>query len=166
MPPPLLFDLDDCDLTRVVLTREQIYDVLPHRYEFMLLDGITLIDTATNRMIAYADITEDAWWARGHVPGNPVLPGVVMIEMAAQAASYCTQEVLGYRGFWAFAALDACKFRGVVAPNCRLYLLGQSVDIRPRRSTCAFQAVVNGKLVFEARITGLPLEIDTSTIDE
>jgi 3-hydroxyacyl-[acyl-carrier-protein] dehydratase len=157
MPPPLLFDLDQYDLTQVVLTREQIYEVLPQRHEFMLLDGAVLVDTRAERMIAFADVRQDAWWGRGHIPGRPLLPGVLMIEMAAQAAAYYTRAVVGYEGFLAFTALDDCKFRGTVEPPCRLYLLGTGIDIRPRRSICAFQGLVNGKMVFEAQLTGIPI---------
>ncbi len=157
MPPPLLFEMSQYDLSRIVLTREQIYEALPQRYEFMLLDGAVMVDTQAERMIAFADIRTDAWWTRGHIPGRPLLPGVLMIEMAAQAAAYYTHVVLNFKGFLAFTALDGVKFRGVVEPPRRLYLLGTSVDIRPRRSICAFQGVVDDKMVFEARITGIPI---------
>jgi len=157
MPPPFLFDPNQYDLTRVVLTREEIYEVLPQRHEFMLLDGAVLVDTRAQRMIAFADIREDAWWTRGHIPNRPLLPGVLMIEMAAQAAAYYTRAFLGFKGFLAFTALDGCKFRGTVEPPCRLYLLGTGVDIRPRRSVCAFQGMVEGKMIFEGQFTGIPI---------
>jgi 3-hydroxyacyl-[acyl-carrier-protein] dehydratase len=152
-----LFDLDQYDLTQVVLTREQVYAVLPQRHEFMLLDGVILLDTRAERIIAYADVCRDAWWARGHIPARALLPGVLMIEMAAQAATYYTRALVGHAGFLAFTALDNCKFRGTVEPPCRLYLLGMGIDIRPRRSICAFQGLVDGKMVFEAQLTGIPI---------
>jgi 3-hydroxyacyl-[acyl-carrier-protein] dehydratase len=161
MAPPLLFDHHEYDLTQVAVTREEIYDFLPHRYEFMLLDGAVMLDTQAQRMIAFADIKEDAWWTRGHIPSKPIMPGVLWIEMAGQAAAYYSQKVLGYDGFLAFTAVDDCKFRGATEPPCRAYLLGVEVDMRPRRCICTFQAVVNDKMVFEARLTGIPLNRST-----
>lgn len=157
MPPPLIFDPNEYDLTRVVVTREEIYGVLPHRHEFMLLDGVLMIDKQAERMVAFTDIVEDAWWARGHMPGRPILPGVLMIEMAGHAATYYIHNVMGSSKFLAFTALDDCKFRGLVEPPCRLLFLGTTVDLRPRRSICDFQAVVDGRVVFQARLTGIPI---------
>lgn len=157
MPPPLLFDPSDYDLTRVVVTREEIYEALPHRDEFMLLDGVLMIDLQAERLIAFADITADAWWARGHLPNQPILPGALMVEMAGHAATYYIRRALGHSKFLAFTALDECKFRGLIEPPCRLLILGTTVDIRPRRYVCAMQGIVNDKMVFEAKLTGIPI---------
>lgn len=140
------------------MTREQIYGLLPHRYEFMLLDGALVVDAENGRMVAFADLREDAWWARGHIPDRPMLPGVLMIEMGAHAASYYYRAVLGHPGFLAFAGLEVCKFRGTVEPPCRLHLLGTAVDVRPRRSVCVFQGLVGDRMAFEGKITGIPIE--------
>jgi 3-hydroxyacyl-[acyl-carrier-protein] dehydratase len=157
MPPSLLFDPNEYDLTKLILNREQIYEQLPHRYEFMLLDGIIMLDPEAERMIAFADVRRDAWWARGHIPGRPILPGVLMIEMAAHAAAYYTLVALGYQGFLVFTAVDECRFRGLVEPPCRLYFIGIGIDLRPRRAICAFQALLNGRIVLEAKLTGIPV---------
>lgn len=160
MPPPLLFDPDEYDLTHVIVNREQLYERLPHRGEFMLLDGVLVMDTEAERIVAFADIQADAWWATGHFPGRPILPGVCLLEMAGQAAWYYTRQFVGHRDVLAFAGVDTCRFRGTVAPPCRVLLLGVSLDIRPRRCVCAFQAVVNGKIVFEGELTGIPIRSD------
>jgi 3-hydroxyacyl-[acyl-carrier-protein] dehydratase len=158
MPPPLLFDLSHYDLSRAVATREQIYDALPHRREFMLLGGVLMVDAEAGRTVAFADVTEDAWWTRGHLPGRPILPGVLMIEMAGQAAAYYSHKALRRPGVLAFAAMNACRFRGLVQPPCRVLLLGTALDTRPRRLVCGFQGLVDEKIVFEAELTGLPIE--------
>ncbi len=157
MPPPLFYDPNQYDLTQIVRTRDDIYAVLPHRYEFQLLDGVNMIDAEAKRMIVFSDIRPDAWWTRGHIPGKPLLPGVLMIEMAGQAAAFFYHTVLANKGFLAFAAVDEVKFRGTVEPPCRLHMLGISIDLRPRRVVCAFQGLVDGKLVFETRMTGIPI---------
>ncbi len=158
MPPSQLFDLDAYDLTKVVVTREQIYKVLPHRGAFMLLDGALVVDPDAERMVAFANVPVDAWWSPWHFPGRPLLPGVCMIEMAAQAAWYYSYAILGHKGVMAFASLDECKFRGTVEPPCRLLLLGVKVDVRRRRHICAFQGIVDGKIVFSAKLAGVPID--------
>ncbi len=157
MPPPLLIDLQQIDLSRVLLTREQIYEYLPHGFEFMLLDGVCMMDRKAGRLVAYADVHTDAWWVRGHFPGRPLLPGVLMLEMAAQASAVTARLLGKHLGFFGFGGVDACKFREVVIPPARLYLLSIGDEYRPRRIVSRTQGVIDQQLIFEARITGLVL---------
>ena len=157
MPPPLLIDLDKIDLSKVCLTQEQIYERLPHRHEFMLLEAVCHVDYDAQQIVAYRDIRHEDWWFRGHVPGRPLLPGVLMLEMAAQLSAVFPKLIGAQEGFVGFGGIDACKFRGEVAPPCRLYLLSIARQIRTRIITSDTQGVVDGRLVFEARITGMPM---------
>ncbi len=160
MPPPLLCDLDSLDLSRVLYTREQIYARLPHRHEFMHLDGIVHFDPEAELAVAYRDIRTDEWWVRGHIPERPIFPGVLMLETAAQLAAFLLRYARDYKGFVAYGGVDSCKFRDAVLPPCRLYMVCRKAEDRPRRIVGDCQGLVNGKLVFEARITGLPLPAD------
>lgn len=157
MPPPLLFNLESIDLSRLELTREQIYQWLPQRFEFMVLDGVCHLDTRTKQVVAFCDVRPDAWWVRGHVPGRPLLPGVLMIEMGAQAAALEAKIATGSNAFIGFGGVDKCKFREAVIPPTRLYILAVAVEQRPRRIITDIQGVVDGKIMFEATITGLAL---------
>ncbi len=156
MPPPLLIDLEQIDLDRVCLTKDEIYQRLPHRFEFRVLDGVCMIDPQGQRIVAYADIGPDDWWVRGHVPDRPLLPGVVMLEMAAQACAVLA-KTLGSDAFIGFGGVENCKFRETVAPPARLYILGVGVEHRARRIISDTQGVMNHKLIFEARVRGVPL---------
>ena len=157
MPPPLLIDLDQVDLSPVLVTRKEIYEHLPHRFEFMLLDGVCMVDRDAKRIVAYADIDPDEWWIRGHVPDRPLLPGVLMLEMAAQTSAVLA-ELLGVcEGFIGFGGVEECKFRETVVPPARLYILCAAIEYRPRRIISGTQGVIGGKLIFEAKITGVPL---------
>lgn len=156
MPPPLLMDLQRLDLDRVCMTKDEIYKRLPHRFEFRLLDGVCMVDLEGQRIVAFADIREDDWWVRGHVPNRPLLPGVLMLEMAAHASAVLA-KLQGNDTFIGFGGVDDCKFRETVVPPARLYIIGVGVDYRPRRIVSDTQGVMDGKLVFEARITGLTL---------
>ena len=95
MPPPLVIDLQEVDLNRVLLTREEIYEQIPHRFEFRLLDGVCMLDRPNKRIITYADIRTDDWWVRGHIPNRPLLPGVLMLEMAGQTAALAEAKITG-----------------------------------------------------------------------
>lgn len=156
MPPAILFPLDSLDLTTVVVSREKIYKKLAQRFEFKLLDGFLHLDVPGRTSVAFHEVREDAWWVRGHIPGRPLLPGVLMIEAAAQMCSYFTASALADTRFMVFGGVDGVKFREAVAPPSRLLLLGKTVEIRPRRTVTEFHGMVDGRLVVEGRITGLP----------
>jgi len=157
MPPPAILDPASLDFERLVADREQIQAVNPHRYEFALLDGIVYFDEQAGLFAGFHDVREDAWWARGHIPGRPLFPGVLMIEVAAQLASYMTYAVLKRSGFLGFTAVDKVKFRGTVSPPARYVVVGRARQIKPRRTICETQGFVDGRMVFEGVITGMPV---------
>jgi len=157
MPPPRLIDLSQHDLERVCVSKAEIYKHLPHRHEFQLLDGFCVLDKEARRAVAFADIHANAWWVRGHVEGRTLLPGVLMLEMAAQASAILSKTVTGNPGFLGFGGVDACKFRDAIAPPARLYILCADVEDRPRRFISDVQGICADKLVFQARITGMTM---------
>lgn len=162
MPPPLLFDLDRVDAENPCLTRADIYQRLPHRHEFALLDGVLHLDANAGRIVTFVEIHADAWWFRGHVPGRPLLPGVLMLEMAAQSSAVLAQEVTGDRdSFIGFGGVGACKFRDPVTAPSRLIILCAFKDNRPRRFIADTQGVVDDRLAFEAEVTGLRMPTRT-----
>lgn len=157
MPSALLLNLDELDLGRCAVTREQVYERLPHRHEFMQLDGIVHIDMQAKLAVGLRLVREDEFWVKGHIPGRPLFPGVLMLESAAQMASYLASEALAFDRFMAFAGLDKVKFREAVIPPARMYIIEKLLEVRPRRVIIAAQGVIAGKIVFEAEITGMPL---------
>jgi 3-hydroxyacyl-[acyl-carrier-protein] dehydratase len=154
MPPKFLFDLSTIDLNRIIHDQEAIRAVNPQRGDMEHLNAIVHCDAATHRIVGYKDVTADEFWVEGHIPGRPLLPGVIMIEAGAQLASFYTKQVLKWSGFVGFGGVDGVKFRQQVAPGCRLYLIGERKWERHRRIGCDVQGMVNGNLVFEAQIVG------------
>jgi 3-hydroxyacyl-[acyl-carrier-protein] dehydratase len=157
MAPPLVVDLSKIDLGRVVMSIDEIRQYIPHRYEMEQLTGVIHLDVAAGQIVAFKDVRPDEFWVRGHIPGRPVLPGVLMIEAAAQMSSLYYKKVQQDPRFLGFGGVDGVKFRGQVVPGDRLLLLGQAVEIRSRRAVFDTQGVVGDRLVFEARITGMPI---------
>ena len=156
MPPTPFLDIESLDLSNIVVDEEGIYSVLPHRYEFQRLHAIVYLDTESQIMVGYSDVREDEFWVRGHIPGRPIFPGVMMIETAAQLVSYYTMAVENRKdGFLGFSAVDDVKFRGSVQPGQRIIMVGKMLEMRPRRCKGAVQAFVAGKMVFEGVITGM-----------
>lgn len=157
MPPPLLFPIDEIDLDTLVVTRDEIYQTLAHRHEFMLLDGLAHLDIEGKTAVAIHEVREDAWWVRGHIPGRPLMPGVLMIEAAAQLCSFFAARALSLNHFVVFGGMKDVKFREAVVPPARLIILIQAIELRSRRTVSEIQGLVNGRLVVEGKIIGLPL---------
>jgi 3-hydroxyacyl-[acyl-carrier-protein] dehydratase len=155
MPPQPFIDIDSLDMEQVVADQDEIYSLLPHRYEFMRLDRICLLDTDLGVMAGYVDLRDDDFWVRGHIPGRPIFPGVMMIETAAQLVSYYTMKSQEGEGFLGFGGVDGVKFRGSVEPGQRVVMLGRMVEMRKRRCIGETQAFVDGKMVYEGTITGM-----------
>ena len=156
MPPPLLFDLSQIDLTAEPLfSKEAICKVNPQRFEMQQLDGILWYDKEEYLILGYKDVTEDEFWIPGHIPGRPLMPGVIMVEAAAQLSSFFVKQIYDVEGFIGFASIEGAKFRSIVEPGNRIFLLGQLTKFKRKKYTCSVQGLVNDKLVFEAVVSGL-----------
>jgi 3-hydroxyacyl-[acyl-carrier-protein] dehydratase len=154
MPPQLVFDISGIDLNRVVFDQEAIREANPQRGDMEMLNGIVYAEPKLGRIIGYKDVRADEVWGPGHIPGRPLFPGVLMIECAAQLASFYTRKFVGWKGFSGFGGVEETKFRQQVAPGCRLYLIGQKQWERHHRIKCTVHGMVNGQLVFETGIVG------------
>lgn len=160
MPPPLLFDLSQIDLkAKPVFDKEAIGKVNPQRFEMQQLDGILWYDKQKSMILGYKDVTEDEFWIRGHIPGRPLMPAVIMIEAAAQMSGFFVKQIYKEQGFVGFAGIDAAKFRSIVEPGQRLYLLGHITKYKHRKNTAhvitSVQGVVDDTMVFEAVVSGM-----------
>jgi 3-hydroxyacyl-[acyl-carrier-protein] dehydratase len=160
MPPPLFFDLSQIDLTaKPLFDKEAICNVNPQRYEMQQLDGILWYDREKNLILGYKDVTDKEFWVRGHIPGRPLMPGVIMVESAAQLASFYMKQICQESGFIGFAGIESAKFRSVVEPGKRLYLLSHVKKYKRKKRTSLVtievQGVVDDNLVFEATVSGM-----------
>lgn len=155
MPPAAILDPGGFDFTRPIADRTEIGRFNPQREEFQLLDAIVHCDVEAGVFAGYHDVKSDAWWTRGHIPGRPLFPGVLMIEVAAQLSSYLSHRALGAEGFLGFVGVDGVKFRGTVQPPARFLVIGRALEIKRRRTVSEVQGFVDRDMVFEGVITGM-----------
>jgi 3-hydroxyacyl-[acyl-carrier-protein] dehydratase len=159
MPPPLLMDLAQFDLNHVVVDQEGIRQFNPHRFEMEMLTAIVYMDSVNHRAVAYKDVAADEFWVRGHMPGFPLFPGVLMCEVAAQLASYhCLRHDLIGGDFIGFGGVENVQFRGMVRPGDRLVIAACATEIRRnRRAVFAFQEFVGATMVCHGELIGVPM---------
>ena len=156
MPPPLLFDLSSIDLqVEPIFKKADICKVNPQQYEMQQLDGILWYDKDKYLILGYKDVKKDEFWVRGHIPARPIMPGVIMIEAAAQLSSFFVKKIYELGGFIGFASIESAKFRSTVEPGQRLLLLGHITKFKRRKYTCCVQGFVDETMVFNGVISGL-----------
>ncbi|MEO1614325.1 MAG: 3-hydroxyacyl-ACP dehydratase FabZ family protein [Planctomycetota bacterium] len=140
---------------------EAIRKFNPQRHEMEHLTGILYEDLDTLCCAGFKDVSHDEFWCRGHMPGMPVMPGVIQLEAVAQLSSYFAQkfDLLGAE-MVGFGGVDEARFRDVVVPGDRLILMIRLTRARRGRMIVAdFQGVVGDKLVVDGVVRGIPLPV-------
>jgi 3-hydroxyacyl-[acyl-carrier-protein] dehydratase len=157
MVAPLLINIADLDKRFFFMDKEEIRSLIPQRYEMEQIDGVIKFDKENKVIIGLKYVKNDEFWVRGHIPGRPLFPGVLMIESAAQLASILSRLMGINPGnkFIGFSGVDQVKFRGTVVPGDELVVIIKCTDLNARRAIFECQSVVNNKLVFEGIITGM-----------
>ena len=157
MARQLLVDLSAIDLEQVQFGIEAIRKHNAQRFEMEHLSAIVKFDPDAQFLVARKDVTDSEFWVRGHIPGRPLMPGVIMLEAAAQACAFYFKEVAPTDSFLGFAGLQDVKFRGAVEPGETLYIIVQNTELRRRRAIFNTQGVARDNIIFEAEIIGMPI---------
>jgi 3-hydroxyacyl-[acyl-carrier-protein] dehydratase len=158
MPPELHLDPVNLDLTHVIADKEAIRKILPQRFEMEQIDAIVYLDKVNHVVAGYKDARPDEFWVRGHMPGYPLLPGILMCEAAAQLCSYYTTVAGLLQGdFIGFGGLENVRFRRPVYPGERLVLIGKAVRLHRRQTICNVQGFVGNAMAFHADVIGVPM---------
>lgn len=150
-----ILDLAAIDVDRPMFTRDQVALVNPHRGHMALLDAIVWVDDRNSSGVAVKRVRNDEFWVPGHIPGKPVLPGVLMVEAAAQLSSFLYYRRSGVSWFAGFTRIEETTFRGLVRPGDTLFLLATEIKYHIKRFKTHVQGVVNDQVVFEGKITGM-----------
>ena len=110
--------------------RDVVETILPHREPFLLIDEVTELEPG-RRVVARREVRADDWWFRGHFPGRPVMPGVLIVEAMAQTGAVAVLAEEENRGRIAFfAGIDDCRFKRVVEPGDTLTLACEIETVR------------------------------------
>lgn len=137
----------------VLLNREQIMEIIPHRDPFLLIDEVYELEPGM-RVKAGRKMTQDDFWVKGHFPQEAVTPGVLMLEMLAQAGAVCILSLPENKGkIGLFGGVKEAKFRRKVVPGDHLLLEVEMVKIRGPVGIGKAIATVNGERAVAAEIT-------------
>lgn len=140
---------------------DEIFDVLPHRYPFLLLDRLE-VEVPGEKGVGIKNVTFNELFFQGHFPGNPVMPGVLQIEAMAQTAGAivitANEDYASSKKNVLFMSIDGVKFRKTVKPGDQLKMHVEK--IRAHRNVYVFkgQSYVDDKLVSEAEFTAMIVE--------
>lgn len=151
----MLFDISRLDLSQRRYGRIDIDRVNPHRHEMALLDWVVWHEDDFSRAVGLKVVRPDEFWVKGHFPGKPMYPGVLMIETAAQLASFTYNSRFTDPRLPVFARIEEAAFRAPVQPGDELFILCQDFKFSTKRFITDVQGVVSGRVAFEARITGI-----------
>ncbi|MDE2572018.1 MAG: 3-hydroxyacyl-ACP dehydratase FabZ [bacterium] len=130
----------------------QILEVLPHRYPFLLIDRIVEHEPY-KRALGYKNVTVNEPYFQGHFPGNPVMPGVLMIEALAQLGGTVMLTPGEYRRKLVYlAGVDKAKFRRPVIPGDQLLMKVEVLWMRKHIGKVGATAKVEGQLAVSAEL--------------
>lgn len=130
----------------------RVQRILPHRYPFLMVDRILHVD-GSRRVVGLKNVTINEAFFQGHYPGDPIMPGVLIIEALAQVGGILLSQELEHKGKVAvLLSLDKVKFRRAVRPGDQLMLEAESIRVRPSTGHVRGVARVAGELVAEAEI--------------
>ena len=134
------------------LDSEQIMQILPHRYPFLMVDRVTRIDG--NQITAEKNVTINEPYFQGHFPGHPIMPGVLQLEAMAQVVGILTLKQADNAGKIAyFMAADKVKWRKPVKPGDVLQIDIELLRARGKVAKAKGVCTVRGEVVSEAEIT-------------
>lgn len=134
-------------------TAKEIMEIIPHRYPFLLIDTIEELEEG-RRAVGRKCVSVNEPYFQGHFPGNPVMPGVLILEALAQVGAVAVLSAREWKGQTAyFAGIDKAKFRKKVVPGDVLTLEAKVVKSKGPLGVSEAVATVDGRVVATAQLT-------------
>lgn len=154
----LIVDHSLYDVANPIADIEEIRKQNEHRFEMEQLTGILYENYDEKTAVGYLDTSNQSFWVRGHMPGFPLMPGVIMCESAAQLTSYFANKYDLMAGcLIGLGGIDEVRFRGVVRPGDRFVVQARMVHCKRMLITAEFIGLIGHGIVCEGIIKGVPL---------
>ncbi|MPN06692.1 3-hydroxyacyl-[acyl-carrier-protein] dehydratase FabZ [bioreactor metagenome] len=135
-----------------MLSATEIQKIIPHRYPFLLVDRIIELEPM-KRAVGIKNVTITEPFFQGHFPGQPVMPGVLILEAMAQVGAVAALYPPENRGKVAlFASIDRVKFRKPVVPGDQLQMVAELIKVRGGMGKLWCEAFVDGQVVAEGEL--------------
>lgn len=136
-----------------MLSSKEIQKILPHRYPFLLVDKIDELEPG-KRAVGYKNVSINEYFFQGHFPGEPIMPGVLIIEALAQVGAVALLSMDEFKGKLAFfGGIKNARFRRKVVPGDVIRLEVEIISMRGPAGFGKGVALVDGKKVAEAELT-------------
>ena len=137
-----------------VHTAREIEALIPHRWPMLMVDRIVEYDPENKRIVGIKGITATEFWAQGHFPGLPILPGVLQVEALAQTMAVYVAKQPGFGDrIGLFAGIDDVRFKRIVVPGDVLRLEITMEKLGSRFGKGRGVASVNGKVACEGLLS-------------
>ena len=133
------------------LNSREIMEILPHRYPFLLVDKITELEKGV-RAVGRKNVSANEMHFLGHFPGNPIMPGVLILEALAQTGALLSEEENKGKLVF-FGGVKSARFRKQVVPGDVLELRCEIIKRKGSVGIGSATALVDGKVAAEAELT-------------
>lgn len=135
-----------------MLTNVDVQNIIPHRYPFLLIDKVIEVEPG-KKAVAIKNVTANEPFFQGHFPGNPIMPGVLIVEALAQTACVAGLLVEENKGkLGVFTGIESMKFRKMVVPGDTLKLEAEFIAFKMGMGKVKVKATVEGELAAEGEI--------------
>jgi len=135
-------------------TTREIEGLIPHRWPMLMVDRIVEYDPDAKRIVGIKGVTAAEWWAQGHFPGLPIMPGVLQVEALAQTMAVYVAKQPGFGDrIGLFAGIDETRFKRIVVPGDVLRLQVTMDKLGSRFGRGRGVASVDGEVACEATLS-------------